>query len=943
MSDDDLKTISGSVLVTDVTGRIVQTNEAAEKLFGLTNAKLLSLRVDDLITKGDRKQLAVTRKSLVAAPKESANTGSLGLETWTNDKRRIPVDVQLTLMNLDGNRYVVTAFHNLTRERELETKLKESDSQLQALTVLSSDRYWKQNAELRFTYISGWGAETHTADSRTDIGETRFKMPYKYESAERRAEHENIVAQRKAFRNLLLHDPQNDRYAQVTGEPVFDELGEFCGYHGVARDVTEEIGAQRALRKSEARFRALTALSSDWYWEQDVDLRFTSILGDNEGAQINTIDDVVGKSRFELPYNWESPEARTEHEQLLAERKPFRNLLLHNPANDRYALVSGEPVFDESGEFFGYHGVSRDVTAEKRAELAVQKSEARFRALAAMSSDWFWEQDENLRYTYLSPTGQANIPVPIDTIIGHTRFELPLVYESEAIKQEHAETLKARLPFRDLLLTTRSRDQYTYVSGEPVFADGGTFLGYQGVTKDVTERKQADEQALKLATHDALTGLPNRMLLVDRLERAVAQALRTKQHIAVLFIDMDQFKTLNDTFGHGIGDEFLREISARLGSVLRRSDTLARFGGDEFVVVLERLHGTADAEGIADKLLRVLAEAVELIGVPYQTTASIGISMYPDDGTDSETLLRHADLAMYEAKDAGRGCLRFYADEMNHRVVLRATLDRELRDALDQGQFELYFHPQHDIATDKVDGAEVLLRWNHPVRGLVAPGEFIPAAEESGLILPIGKFVLERTFAIIEDWLSRGVVPPRLAVNVSSRQLQDGDNLLNQARTLLETSGVPHGLIEFEITESMLIQSGDDASMRVLQTLGDLGIRLAIDDFGTGYSSLSYLKRLPVNAIKIDRAFVNDLTNNEESAAIVRAVVDLAHNIKLEVVSEGVETEEQLEILRHMNCDTYQGFLREEPMSQQEFEQRLLGLPDAGDAQILHDKRVASQ
>jgi EAL domain-containing protein (putative c-di-GMP-specific phosphodiesterase class I) len=242
-----------------------------------------------------------------------------------------------------------------------------------------------------------------------------------------------------------------------------------------------------------------------------------------------------------------------------------------------------------------------------------------------------------------------------------------------------------------------------------------------------------------------------------------------------------------------------------------------------------------------------------------------------------------------------------------------------------------------------MNGAEVLLRWNHPERGIVAPGDFIPAAEDSGLILPIGQFVLERTFATIAEWLSKGVVPPRLAVNISSRQLQDGNTLLDQARELLKTSKVPRELIEFEITESLLIQNGDDASMNVLVALGKLGIRLSIDDFGTGYSSLSYLKRLPVNAIKIDRAFVTDITTNEESASIVKAVVGLAHNIKLEVVCEGVETEGQLEILRAMGCDTFQGFLREKPMSQQEFEKRFLNMPGARNVRTLRSKRTASR
>ncbi len=943
MSDDVLKAISEAVIVTDMPGRIVRANEAAETLFGYTNKDLLALHVDDLITQHHRKQLAAQRELLAAAPTENVNGAPQNLMALTQAGCEVPVAMQLHWTDHGGKRHFVSEFRDLTRERELEQKLAENGRQLHVLTVLTTDWYWRQDAELRFTYISGWGKENQIGNAQGHIGMTRSELPYVYESDAQRIEHEQTLTQRKPFRNLLIHNPENGRYARVTGEPIFDSLGVFRGYHGVARNVTEEKRAEHALRKSEARSRALTALSSDWYWEQDADLRFTSMFGDHDDAQLNSLENVIGKTRFELLYIWESAEIRSEHKRILAERKPFRDLLLHNPENNRFALTAGEPIYDEQGKFCGYHGVSRDVTTEKRAEKALRKSEARFRRLAALSSDWFWEQDNDLRYTYLSPIGQANASMPIDDFIGHTRFELNLVWESEADKQQHAETLKARLPFRDLLLRTESGDQYLYVSGEPVFDDDGSFRGYQGVTNDVTERKIAEAEASRLATHDALTKLPNRTLLVDRLEHAIAQASRANQYVAVLFIDMDRFKTLNDTFGHSIGDEFLRTISARLEEGMRRSDTLARFGGDEFVVVLERLYGKADAEAIAEKMLATLAEAVDLNGVPFQTTASIGISMYPDNGTDTDTLLRYADLAMYEAKDAGRGCVRFYADEMNRRVARRVTLDRELRNAIDDGQFELYFHPQHDITTDEVDVVEVLLRWNHPQRGIVAPGEFIPAAEESGLIFPIGEFVLEQTFATIADWLSKGVQPPRLAVNISSRQLLDGKTLLKQARTLLKSSGIPHDLIEFEITESLLIHGGDHASMHVLQMVGRLGIRLAIDDFGTGYSSLSYLKRLPVNTIKIDRAFISDLTSNEESAAIVRAVIGLAHNINLAVVSEGVETEEQLEILRHMGCDTYQGFLREKPMPQREFEKRFLGLSGAEDARMLHGKRIAAR
>jgi diguanylate cyclase (GGDEF)-like protein/PAS domain S-box-containing protein len=564
-------------------------------------------------------------------------------------------------------------------------------------------------------------------------------------------------------------------------------------------------------------------MSSDWYWEQDADLRFTSMTGVTGRTRLNNIENVKGKKRTELPYVWRSPEERAEHEKTLAQRQPFRDLLLHNPANGRYAVTSGDPVFDEKGEFRGYQGVSRDVTAEIQSERALKESEARFRALTALSSDWYWEQDEGLRYTYMSPTGQRNTKVPIDLIIGHTRTQLPLVWQSEAAKKEHIRLLEARLPFRDLLLRTESGDQYTYVSGEPVFDDEGQFRGYRGVTKDVTEQKKAEAEALHLATHDALTGLPNRTLLVDRMQHAIAQAERGDRPIAVMFMDIDRFKLLNDSFGHGAGDKFLKAVSERLKGALRRSDTLARFGGDEFVVMLENLDDESCAKAIADKIQSALTEDVELDGVHFQTTASIGISLYPRDGKDTESLLRHADLAMYDAKDAGRGNVKFFSAELDRRIALRTALDRQLKEAIKNEQFELYFHPQHRVSDDVLVGAEVLLRWNHPERGVIASSDFITAAEESGLIVPIGQFVLEKTFAVMAQWSRMGTLPPRIAVNISSRQMENGSALLQDIQRLLDSSRVPSELFEFEITESLLIPGQEESGYRVLEALGEMG------------------------------------------------------------------------------------------------------------------------
>jgi diguanylate cyclase (GGDEF)-like protein/PAS domain S-box-containing protein len=932
-----LNLVSQAIMVVDPQGRITEANKAAFILLAYENSTLPGLRADELIAAQDRSRFSELRQRLTT---ESSGPVDEDFAVITNDGHEILVNLRLSHVDNGADSTLVVEISDLTKQRDLETRLAESEERFSALTELSSDWYWTQDADLRFTYFSGATKGTHITDAKNAIGKTRFELPCVFVSDEARTEHARILAERKPFRNLLLHNPDNDRWALVSGNPVFDADGVFCGYHGIVLDLTSEKHAERSLRESESRFRALSAMSSDWYWEQDADLRFTSMTGVTVSTPLNNIENVKGKRRNELPYVWRSPEDRAAHEKLLAQRKPFRDLLLHNPENGRYASTSGDPVFDEKGEFRGYQGVSRDVTAEIQSERALKESEARFRALTALSSDWYWEQDEDLRYSYMSPTGQRNTKVPIDLIIGHTRTELPLVWQSEAAKKEHIKLLEARLPFRDLLLRTVSGDQYTYVSGEPVFGDDGRFRGYRGVTKDVTEQKKAEAEAVHLATHDGLTDLPNRTLLVDRLQQAIARAERANKRVAVMFMDIDRFKLLNDSFGHGAGDAFLKTASARLNSVLRQSDTVARFGGDEFVVVLEDLNDDSDASAIADKIQSALSENVDLNGVHFQTTVSIGISVYPRDGKNTETLLQHADLAMYEAKEAGRGRIRDFSAEMSQRVALRTSLDRQLRSAIENRQFELYFHPQHSVSDGELVGAEVLVRWNHPERGVIEPPEFIAAAEESGLIVPIGQFVLENTFAVMSHWLRTGSAPPRIAVNISSRQLEHGPALLADVRRLLDSSRVPPELVELEITESLLIQAQEENGYVVLEALERMGLQLAIDDFGTGYSSLSHLKQLPIDAIKIDRAFINDIADDEETTAIVRSVIGLARHLKMEVVSEGVETEEQLKVLQHIGCDTYQGFLQGRPMPQRDFERRVLGMHDDDTVRPLHPKRA---
>lgn len=917
-----------AVLVVDAQGRIVRANEIADTMFGYSHDELISHSIENLMPVRRRSATTKRRKNQFGSRRAWASGLLKHPVVVTKDGRTLSVDVRVHWITEDDARYAVVTVRDTTSHGYLRELLIATEARLRSMVSLSSDWYWQSDAEHRFTSIYGEDPQTQLNSLPTVLGKTRFELGYTWESDDIREAHQQALAEHKPFRNLLLHNPENDRYAMTSGEPLFDHQGTFIGYQGVSRDVTNEKRSERALRESEARFRALTALSADWYWEQDADLRFTFVSGVNDETHLNTIEDVIGKTRLELPYDWESPEIRTEHERILAERKAFRNLLLHNRTNDRYALINGEPVFTEDGRFRGYQGVSIDITAEKRSERALRESEARFRALTAMSSDWYWEQDEQFRFVYFSPTADNNARLKIGSILGRTRFELPVVWESETAKQRHRETLEGCLPFRDLLLRTEAADQYVLVSGEPIFDDQGHLKGYRGIARDVTAQKKAEARALQLATRDPLTNLPNRALLVDRIEHAIKRNRSKANRVAVLFIDLDRFKTLNESLGHGGGDELLRHVADRLGKALGANDSLCRFGGDEFVAVLEDVASVAEIEIIANDVLAAVMEPVDIQGFTFHTTASIGISLYPDDSEQVEVLLRNADLAMYEAKAKGGGRFRFYDDRMNEKVAQRVQFDRELRQAIRNQEFDTYLQPQYDIASGNIIGAEVLLRWRHPVHGLVLPGQFIQLAEDSGLIVPIGYQVLERTFDMIADWLRLGVEPPRIAVNISSRQLLDGEPLLARVKTLIEQTGVPPELVEFEITESLLIPNEDTGTRAVLEAFGDLGIRLAIDDFGTGYSSLRYLKHLPVGAVKVDRSFVADIDNNEDSMAIVRAVIGIAQSMKLEVISEGVELESQLAVLRQAGCDTYQGFLGARPMARCLFEHQVLGISD---------------
>jgi|GEM_PF-641508 len=448
-----------------------------------------------------------------------------------------------------------------------------------------------------------------------------------------------------------------------------------------------------------------------------------------------------------------------------------------------------------------------------------------------------------------------------------------------------------------------------FFSRQPRSIDTETLESLRAIALQIAQyqqRKRAESLLRHVAGHDALTGLANRSTLQNDLDGAVKRSKRLQKRFAVMFLDLDHFKRINDTLGHGVGDAMIKACGERLAAVLREDDVVARFGGDEFVLVLENFSQASDAAVVAGKVLACCAEPFVIDGRELHVSASVGVSIYPEDGADGETLLKNADTAMYRAKDTGRGSYQFYAAQMNAQGTERLMLESGLRRALERGQLELHYQPKMNLRTRAIVGVEALMRWRHPVLGMVSPAQFIPIAEETGLIVAMGKWALQVACADAREWQARGLPPVQMSVNLSTCQLTS-PTLIADIAQVLASSGLAPAMLELEITESAMMTNPEQAAC-LLQEIRDMGVGLAIDDFGTGYSSLSYLKRFPLTTVKIDRSFVHDLSQDRDAQALIDGIVTLSHGLRMKVVAEGVETAEQLAYLRSHGCDEIQGY-----------------------------------
>jgi len=561
----------------------------------------------------------------------------------------------------------------------------------------------------------------------------------------------------------------------------------------------------------------------------------------------------------------------------------------------------------------------------QRAEEVLRESEARFRFLTELSSDWHWAQDLHHRFTEISGRVLETTGRKAEEFLGKALWD-PFfgIQLSEEEWAKYRAGLDAHEPIRDFAYKQVLRDgstAYYSVSCRPFNDDRGHFAGYRGVGRDITEQKRAEARIQYLATHDDLTGLPNRPMFSQLLNLAIPSARRYERKFAVLFVDLDRFKIVNDTLGHEAGDTLLKEISRRLKANLRSGDVVARVGGDEFAVLVPEVDDASQVATVARQILSIAIKPMLILGHECRVTASVGISMYPADAQDEESLMKNADLAMYLAKEEGKNNFQFYSKGITSRSLEKMALEENLRQALEREEFSLHYQAKLDLKTGAITGVEALLRWQNAELGTVSPAQFIPVAEDTGLIVPIGRWVLRTACEQNMAWQHQGLPPVCMAVNLSPRQFAD-PKLLEDIANVLRDTGISPNLLELELTESMVMANVDRAT-KILTAISQMGVRLALDDFGTGYSSLAQIKRFPIDTLKVDRSFIRDLMENPEGRAITQAIIAMAKTLSMTVVAEGVETQQQETFLREHACDESQGFHFSKPTTPDRFAELL--------------------
>jgi len=919
-----------TIVITEMeSGRYVEVNDTFTRKTGWSAAEALGRTSVDLGLWVDPDD----RRRMLDAMDENGTLAPIRLRFRGRDGNITTNVMTGGTVDLDGVRCLVLTARDITEDLAREQALRDSQERL-ALALDSVDLgTWEWNIPSGTLYGSERSARLH---GLSELAGGAFQGHFKDFFAN--VPMDDRLTLRRAYRELAegrsqryevtyrTYIGERKLYLESTAKLYRDEHGKPLRMAGIVVDITERVLREQHVRASEEKFSALFQASPDPISVSRIrDGVFTEVNPSFSETFGWSPEQIVGRSAPEVNF-WVDPDHRRRlFEKLMAE-KALNNEEAQFRTRDGHVLTCQvSSRFLRINRQMCISSTFRDITERQRAEAALKASQEKFAKAFHSSPDAITITDRasgkylevNEGFTRL--TGYTPEEAYGKNVEDLQLWALPDQRERLAAQLERDGFIHhLEVPGRDRF----GNEKVVEVSVEPIDLDDKPCLLLTG--RDVTALKQAQAQIQHLAYHDSLTNLPNRALLMDRLTQQIALLKRHDLRGALLFLDLDHFKHINDSLGHPVGDAVLKMVTARLEASVRQEDTVARLGGDEFVVLLSGLEGkrsevTRQVRQIADKLRNLLAEPMTFDGHRLQVTPSMGIALIPDHGSDPADLLKRADIALYRAKDSGRNALKMFRSDMQQAASDRLRLESDLRQALSRSEFELHYQPQVDARDSSVIGAEALLRWRHPQRGEQSPAQFIQVLEESGMIVQVGAWVLRQACAACAELFARKLVSREfsLCVNISPRQFRD-PQFIEHVEHSLSASGLPAAALKLEITEGIVIQNIDD-TIGKMRRLKKIGVNFAMDDFGTGYSSLTYLKRLPVDILKIDQSFVRDATSDPNDAEIIRAIAAMARSLGLEVIAEGVEKQEQLEFLQQQGCHLYQGYLFSRPIPLEAF------------------------
>lgn len=913
---------------TSVDGRILDCNVAYCRMLGYTKRKELIGQSTSIAYFS-----ASDRAEFIDRLKTTGEQANYELRLRRKDGSALWALVSAALMPdeigkglvIKGTMTDITARVNMEQEnRRLSDIVRYSDYSIISISTEGVIQTWNAGAERIHGYtaeeILGRPVNFLTPPDRADESREILAML----KNNREVRNIELVAMRKDGQQITV---------QLSLSPIADRAGNIVGASAIARDITEKKRSEVILRQSEEQYRLLFEGNPVAMYVHD---RLTfRILAVNKAAieqygyteqelLAKTILDI--RPEEDIPLVLQDVAAQTDG---LQRRGIWRNCKKDGSIFD--VEIVCHPM--------SFHGIDSilvaadDVTEKKRAEDAVRQAEEKYRGIFDNSVVGIYQSAPDGRFISVN-RAFANMhgydsPEELLTDISCEGPKLLVDPNRMAEITKEAKERGAVFGAELEIYCKNGSRKWMRLNMRSIRDASGKVALREGTVEDITEHKAAHERVQFLAYYDALTELPQRALLQDRLEIAMAGARRRNEKVALLFLDLDRFKTINDSFGHPFGDIVLKEVAERLKECTRESNTVARIGGDEFLILLCNLKDPADAAIAADRVMTALNASFNLQGRSFSVGCSIGISIYPEHGKDGETLIHNADVAMYSAKESGRGYVRYFTDEMDARAVERLTMDKHLRLALEREEFSLAYQPQIEIERGRITGFEALIRWNHPEIGLIPPDRFISIAENNGLILPIGEWALRSACTQARRWQDEGLRAVPVAVNVSAVQFHQ-ESFLGLVRSVLQETGLAPEYLELEITESLLL-SGEDLTLSVLQELKAMGVKLSIDDFGTGYSCLGYLKSYPIDKLKIDKSFIRDSGVNPDDAAIATSIINMAHGLHLKVIAEGVENETQMSFLRQHLCDEIQGHYFSKAVSAEEAASMLQSEDSFGD------------